>query len=113
MRTCIAETSSKNDCGDAVVVGQSYIIGNFLERSRSKSKWHYFKVDSKTSYFYHESIVYTLLHNLWKRKMNFSLKILNIYFQIIHFVEQIWQWHPCFLFDFPHTIFQFTVFVDI
>ena len=55
---CIAEALSEDDCGHAVFAGQSYIIGNFLERPRSTSKGHYFKVDSKTSFFYHESIVY-------------------------------------------------------
>ena len=37
--------------------GQSYIIEYFLEKSRSNSKGHYFKVDIKNSYFSHESIV--------------------------------------------------------
>ena len=74
---CIAETSSEDDYGYAIIAGQFYIIGNFLEKSRSNSKGHYFKVDRKTSYFYHESIVYPL-HNSQKRKINFSLKILNI-----------------------------------
>ena len=41
---CIAETSSEDDYGHAVGAGQSYIIGNFLEKSRSNSKGHYFKV---------------------------------------------------------------------
>ena len=85
MRTCIAETSSKNDCGDAVVVGQSYIIGNFLERSRSKSKWHYFKVDSKTSYFYHENIAY-LFAQFTEKKIEFFIEN-SEYFEIIHFVQ--------------------------
>ena len=56
---CIAETSLEDNYGHAVVTGQSYIIGNFLERSRSNSKGHHFKMDSKTSYIHHESIVYS------------------------------------------------------
>ena len=70
MRTnkpCIAETS-KDDCGHAVVTSQSYITENFLERSRSNSKGHCFKVDSKTSYFYHESIVYPFAQFTEKKK---------------------------------------------
>ena len=50
---CIAETLEEA-YGHVIVVGQCYIIGNFLEKSRSNSKEHYFKVGSKTSYFYHE-----------------------------------------------------------
>ena len=54
---CIAETSSENDYGYAIVADQSYIIGNFLKKSKSNSKGHCFKVANKTSYFYHESTV--------------------------------------------------------
>ena len=84
---CIAETSSKDDCGHAVVAGQSFIIGNFLERSRSNSKWHYFKVDSKTFYFYLESIVYSLAQFTEKKNEIFIKN--SEYFQIIHFVEHM------------------------
>ena len=75
---CIAETSSKDDFGRALVAGQNYIIGNFFERSRSNSKGHYFKVDSKTSYFYHETIMYPFAQFTEKKNVNFSLKILNV-----------------------------------
>ena len=37
-KPCIAETSSEDDYRHAVVVGQSYIIGNFLKKSKSNSK---------------------------------------------------------------------------
>ena len=70
----IAETSSEDDCGQAVVAGQSYIIGNFLKISRSNSKGHYFKIDSRTSYFYHESIMYPFCTILRKEKWNFNWK---------------------------------------
>ena len=81
----IAETSSKDDCGHALVAGQSYIIGNFLERSRSNWKGHYFKVDSETSYFYHESIAYPFAQ--FTEKKNEFLIENSEYFEIIHFVE--------------------------
>ena len=54
-------------------------------------------------------VLCTLLHNLQKRKMNFSLKILNILKLFTSLSIQ--EWHSCLLFSF--TIFQFTVFVDI
>ena len=57
-KPCIAETFSEDDHSHAIVAGQSYIIGNFPEKLRSNSEGHYFKVDYKTSYFYHESFVY-------------------------------------------------------
>ena len=57
-KPCITETSSTDDYGHATAAGQSHIIEQFLEKSRSNSKGHYFKADSKTFYFYHESIVY-------------------------------------------------------
>ena len=82
---CIAETSSQDDYGNVVVAGQSYIIGNFLERSRSNSKWHYFKVDNKISYFYHESIVYPFAQ-FTEKKHEFFVEN-SEYFEIIHFVE--------------------------
>ena len=85
-KLCIAETS-KDDCGHAVVAGQSFIIGNFLERSRSNSKWHYFKVDSKTSYFlpWKYCLLFCTIHR--KEKWNFHRKFWI--FQIIHFVEHM------------------------
>ena len=52
-----------------------------------------------------------LLHNLQKRKMIFSLKILNILKLFTSLSIQ--EWHSCLLFSFTYTIFQFTVFVDI
>ena len=82
---CIAETSSEDDYGHAIVVGQSCIIGNFLERSRSTSKWHHFKVDSKTSYLYKESIVYPFAQFMEKKNEFFIEN--SKYFEIIHFVE--------------------------
>ena len=51
------------------------------------------------------------LHNSQKRKMNFSLKILNI-LKLLTLLS-IWEWHPCLLFDFKYTILDFTDFVDI
>ena len=81
----IEETSSEDDFRHAVVAAQSYIIGNFLERSRSNSKGHYFKVGRKTSYFYHESIVY-LFAKFTEKKNDFFIKN-SEYFEIIHFVE--------------------------
>ena len=81
---CIAETPSKNDSGHAVVAGQSYIIGDFLKRS-SNSKGYYFKVDSRTSYFYHESIVYPLAQ-FTENKNEFFIEN-SEHFEIILFVK--------------------------
>ena len=82
---CITETSSKDDFGHAIVADPSYIIGNFLERSRSNSKGHYFKIDSKTSYFYHGSIVYPFA--LFTEKKNEFFIDNSEYFEIINLVE--------------------------
>ena len=82
---CIAETSSEDDCGHAVVAGQSYITGNFLERSRNNSKGHHFNLDSKNSYFYHESIVYPFAQ-FTEKKNDFFIEN-SEYFEIIHFIE--------------------------
>ena len=51
-----AEISS-DDYGHKIVAGQGYIMGNFLEKSRSNSKRHYFKGDIITSNFNLESLV--------------------------------------------------------
>ena len=99
----IAETP-EDDFRHAGAAAQSYIIGNFLERSRSNSKGHYFKVDSKTSYFYHESIVY-LFAKFTEKKNDFFIKN-SEYFEIIHFVEPTGM---TFLSSYL-TILQFTVF---
>ena len=79
----IAETS-EDDCEHAVVAGQRYIIGDFLERSRSNSQGYYFKVDIKTSYFYHESIGYPFAQ--FTEKKNEFLIENSEYLEIIHFI---------------------------
>ena len=63
----------EDDYGHAVVTGQSYIKGNFLEKSRSNPKGHYFKVDSKTSYLYHGSIAYPFAQ-FTEKKNEFSIE---------------------------------------
>lgn len=45
MKSFIAEISSADDYGDAIVTGQSF-IGNFLIKSRSNSKGDYFQKDT-------------------------------------------------------------------
>lgn len=59
--------------------------GTFLEKSGSDSKVCYFKVDSKSSYLYHKSIVYTFAQ-FTKKKNEFFIKNCG-YFEIINFVE--------------------------
>ena len=108
--SCIAETSSENDCGHAIVTGQSHIIGNFLEKSISNSKGHYFKVDSKTSYLYHESIVYHFAQ-FTERKNEFFIENCE-YFEIITFIEHTGMTSLSSL-DFIYITLQFTGFVDI
>ena len=66
------------------VADQNYIIENFVEKSRSNSKGHYFKVGIKTSYFYHESIVYPFAHFAEKKNEFFMEN--SEYFEIINFV---------------------------
>ena len=67
------------------MAGESYIIGNFLGKSKSTSNEHYFKVDSKTSYFYHESIVYPSAQ-FTEKKNEFFIEN-SKYFEIINFAE--------------------------
>ena len=112
-KPCITETSSNNDYGHATAAGQSHIIEQFLEKSRSNSKGHYFKADSKTFYFYHESIVYPFAQFTEKKfHRKFSLKIFIEYFDIFTLLTT-WEQHPYLLFDFIYTILQFTGSVDI
>ena len=82
---CITETYSEDDYGHVIMAGESYIIGNFLGKSRSTSNGHYFKVDSKTSYFYHESIVYPSAQFIEKKNEFFIEN--SKYFEIINFAE--------------------------
>ena len=84
-------------------------IGNFLKRS-SDSKGHYFKADSKTSYFYLESIVYPFAQ-FTKKKNEFFVEN-SEYFKLFTSLS-IQEWHSCLLFNFTYTISHFTVFVDI
>ena len=64
-----------------IVAGQCYIIGNFLEKSKSNSKGHYFKIDSKISYFYHETILYPFAQ-FTEKKNKFFIEN-SEYFEII------------------------------
>ena len=61
------------------------IIGNFLENTTGNSKGHYFKVDSKTSHFYHESIVYSFAQ-FTEKKNEFFIEN-SEYFEIINYAE--------------------------
>ena len=58
-------------------------MGTFL-KSRSNSKVDYFKVASKTSYFYHESIVYSFAQFTEMNEFFFEN---SEYFEIINFVD--------------------------
>ena len=80
---CITETSPEDDYGHAVVIGQSYIIQNFLECSRSNSKKHYFEVESRTFYFQHEDIVYPFAQ-FTEKKNEFFIESCD-YFEITNF----------------------------
>ena len=105
------ETSSKDGYGHTIVTGQSYIIGNFLERSASNSKGYYFKVDSKTSYLHHESFMYHFAQ--FSEKKNEFFIGSSDYFELLTLLS-IQEWHPYLLFDhFIYTILQFTGFLHI
>ena len=70
------------------------IIGNLYEKSRSNSKGHYFKVDSKMSYFYQESILYPFAQ-FAEKKNEFFIEN-SKYFEITTLLN-ILEWHPCIL----------------
>ena len=109
-KSCIAERSWEDDYGYAIVAGQSYIIGDFLKKSSSNSKGHYFKVDNKTSYFYHENIVYPFAQ-FTEKKNEFFIEN-SEYFEIIKLLS-IREWYPCLLLDFIYTTLHFTGFDNI
>ena len=88
---CIAETSLEDDYGCAIVAGQCHIIRNFPEKSRSNSNGHCCKVDSKTSYFYYEGILYPVAQFTEKKNSEYSAIITLL---------SIWKYHPCPLFNF-------------
>ena len=47
-----------DDYGRSVVIGQHYLVGNFLEKTKSAKKGLFFKLSTKTAFFLKESIVY-------------------------------------------------------
>ena len=53
--------------------------------------------------------LYTLLHNSQKRKMNFSLKILNIL--KLFTLLSIQEWHPCLLFVYYSSVHCFCLYL--
>ena len=47
-----------DDYGRSVVMGQHYLVGNFLEKTKSAKKGLFLKLSTKTAFFFKESIVY-------------------------------------------------------
>jgi len=82
---CVAETVSTDNYGHKVVPGQSFIIGNFIEKSRNNNKGFFFKLQSKTTYFYLESIVYPFAQ-FYELKNEYYIENAE-YLEIINFVE--------------------------
>ena len=55
---CVAAHEIEDDYGHKISQGQQYVVGNFLERTRSTKKGLLLKKESKKTYFFKESIVY-------------------------------------------------------
>ena len=53
---CVAAHDIEDDYGHKISQGQQYVVGNFLERTRSTKKGLLFKEESKKTYFFKESI---------------------------------------------------------
>ena len=94
-----------------IVAGQYYIIGNFLDKSRSNSKRHYFKVDGKTSYFYHESIAYSFAQ-FTENKNKFFNKNYQ-YFEITNIAEHIEMLSLSSLWFYIYYSLYITSFIDV
>ena len=61
---CVAAHDIEDDYGQNIFQRQQYVVGNFLERTRSTKKGLLFKEESKNTYFFKESIVYPLFNFL-------------------------------------------------
>ena len=55
---CVVAHDIEDDYGQNIFQRQQYVVGNFLERTRSTKKGLLFKEESKKTYFFKESIVY-------------------------------------------------------
>ena len=54
---CVAVHDIEDDYGHKISQGQQYVVGNFLERTRSTKKGLLFKEESKKTYLFKESVV--------------------------------------------------------
>ena len=83
---CVAAHEIEDDYGHKISQGQQYVVGNFLERTRSTKKGLLLKKESKKTYFFKESIVYPFVQ-FSTLKMELYLTN-NDFADILAFVEQ-------------------------
>ena len=83
---CVAAHEIEDDYGHRISQGQQYVVGNFLERTRSTKKGLLLKKESKKTYFFKESIVYPFVQ-FSTLKMELYLTN-NDFADILAFVEQ-------------------------
>ena len=83
---CVVAHDIEDDYGQNIFQRQQYVVGNFLERTRSTKKGLLFKEESKKTYFFKESIVYPFVQ-FSTLKMELYLTN-NDFADILAFVEQ-------------------------
>ena len=83
---CDAAHDIEDDYGQKISQGQQYVVGKFLERTRSTKKGLLFKEESKKTYFFKKSIVYPFVQ-FYTLKIELYLTN-NDFADLLAFVEQ-------------------------
>ena len=82
----VAAHDIEDDYGHKISQGQEYVVGNFLERTRSTKKGLLFKEESKKTYFFKESIAYPFVQfSTLKMELNLTN---NDFADMLAFVEE-------------------------
>ena len=61
-RKCVSNENATDDCSHTIPAGFKYIKGHFLEQVKTTKSFQIFKISSKFTYFYSESVVYPFVN---------------------------------------------------
>ena len=61
-RKCVSNENVTNDYGHTIPAGSKYTKGHFLEQVKTAKSFQFFKISSKFTYFYSESVVYPFVN---------------------------------------------------
>ena len=79
----VAETTLQDDYQKHVAAGQKYMEGRLLEKAGSNRSGHKFKVSSKRSFFFRDSVLYPYVE--FDDAGRFMILSIKEYYNVLHY----------------------------